>query len=564
MHFIATATAVCQSHVGREVGTYKSNMESLANMTVNLNKYKPLWPWIATLIFCVAIECTYLIVANPHPADRTNFLQFEFANADTVQRLMAFEKLRNLATSQAQIIQVGDSSGLHGVQPDVVSARLGGVSYANLGVATNLGYLGYYNVAKYALERNTKAKILVLYTTMLIAPPRGELWKHGNKLLGESIQREFVDPFHRFFQTPTLAARRSVTDGLYYLNGAFKTHDAPLSTNYGYLTFHDIYMQSRGWTRETDVAGDGVKDIWQPVYDVLEGRLPQNIPPDILRIFRSGFGGGETEFFDWRRLSYTSYMEEIYGSFADLARQHGVVLVIIHNPLPEGVRNPRLGSVFRVSSLEGKLHAYQATHPDVVVQTTFDYWPDAKFSVFSHVGTAYARENSNRVADFLRPVLARMDIEPTFEQFQAPVATVIDFAKVFSGYRWGELDNHGRRRPITGASQALVFSKLSPGASYQMRVYVSPETTKTCTGHVLATVNGNLIETLSVSNQEHPYLNWRVPKEIVSADNGWAQIMFSLDGSSVWHGRLDANQNLSCRHFDVNKIVLEPEQDSPQ
>lgn len=533
-------------------------------MAVNFFRYKPLWPWIIAFILGVAIECIYLITANPHPGDRTNFLQFDFANADTVQRLMAYEKLRNLATSQVQIIQVGDSSGLHGVQPDVVSARLGGVSFVNLGVATNLGYLGYYNVAKYALERNPKAKILVLYTTMLIAPPRGELWKRGNKLIGESIEREFVDPFHRFFQTPTLAARRSVTDRLYYLNGTFKVHDAPLSTNFGYLTFHDIYMQSRGWTRETDVAGDGVKDIWQPVFDVLEGRLPQNIPPDILRLFRSGFGGGEIEFFDWRRLSYRSYMEEIYDAFADLAHKHGVMLVIIHNPLPEGVRNPRLGSVFRVDSLEDKLHAYQATHPDVVVQKTFDYWPDANFSVFSHVGTAYARDNSIRVADFLRPVVARMDMQPTFEQFQVPATTTIDFTKAFSGYRWGELDNHGRRRPITGASQTLVFSKLSPDISYQMRVYVSTETVKTCTDHVLATVNGKLIETLPLSNQEHTYLNWRVPKATVSADNGWTQIMFSLDGSSVWHGRLDAKQKLSCRHFDVNKIVFEPEQDSPQ
>lgn len=142
--------------------------------------------WFWAVLVIVIVETTYWVVAHPNPADRGNFLRLNFAIPDEVQRLITFEKLRDLAGRKVPIVQVGDSSGLYGVPPDVVSAHLGGVGMVNLSVATNLGYLGYCGVAEHALDLNPDAKILVLYSTMLIAPPRGQLWNRGNKLIGDT------------------------------------------------------------------------------------------------------------------------------------------------------------------------------------------------------------------------------------------------------------------------------------------------------------------------------------------------------------------------------------------
>ncbi|MBT8621909.1 hypothetical protein [Polynucleobacter paneuropaeus] len=540
----------------------KNASEKLSRIKVNFTASECICfvPWIIAIFLVVLIECGYFFIYKPNRVERTNFLQLDFANTDSVQRLIAYEKLRDLAATPAQIIQVGDSSGLHGVQPNLVSAHLDGVSYVNLSVATNLGYLGYYEVAKFALERNPNARILVLYTSMLIAPPRGELWNPGNKLLGESINKEFSNRLHQIIQLPTLAARKTLTDRLYYLNKTFKAENAPLSSNYGYLIFNNIFLQSLGWTRETDVEGDVQKDIWQSVYDVLEGRTPQSMPPDVLRLFRSGLGDGEMDFFDWNRLVKRSYMEEVYSAFSDLASKHKVALVIIHNPLPSGVRSSKLMPVFQLRKLEDRLRFFQAKYPDVTVQTTFDYWPDRKFSVFSHVGTAYSAESSYRVAEFLRPIVKRLFIQAPLSSLEAPATKIVDFTQPFSGYRWSEVDKNGLRHPISGASQTLIFTRLAVGTGYQMVANVSAETAATCSDRVLGVVNGNVLSAPGKVMQGQSKLQWPIPKSAVGVNNGWTQIMFSLDGSEVWHGRLDSDFKQYCHNFDVGSILFEPQQ----
>ena len=166
--------------------------------------------------------------------------------------------MRNLATEPTEIVQVGDSSGMHGVVPAVMQSKLGGARYLNMNVATTLGYVGYYTIAKYALENQKQPgtiKYLVLYTNAIGAIPRWMLWD-DKKLIGFDLQREYGSAFHRLFQLPSLGVRQPVSRGLFYWNGTLMQPDAPITDNEGFDYFNHIHRLSRGWVRETDVPGD--------------------------------------------------------------------------------------------------------------------------------------------------------------------------------------------------------------------------------------------------------------------------------------------------------------------
>ena len=70
-------------------------------------------PWLPALAALAAIELAYYAVARPPRVTWNSFLDFHYTQGNTFQRLVAFEKIVGFDQASPDIVQVGDSSGLH-------------------------------------------------------------------------------------------------------------------------------------------------------------------------------------------------------------------------------------------------------------------------------------------------------------------------------------------------------------------------------------------------------------------------------------------------------------------
>jgi hypothetical protein len=257
-----------------------------------------------------------------------------------------------------------------------------GVTYLNASCCANLGYRGYYNVLKFFAERNKSVRYIVLHVTPYTLPV-AETWESGDgaalwadptiKVFGEEVHREFLSAW-RVFQIPSLALRRQVTEFSYYLNGVFRDPKRPLAENPNYLKFLEIFRETRGWMPESDVRVD--------------------VPP-IDCPARSG------SFFDIRTLSKKLYLQEVLESYAALARELNVTLVVVFQPVACKT-GPGSAEAVRV------VERFKRVHPDVEIPfPLIETWPSSVFSVPAHVKRERTQLINDRLGKAMAEIVAR-------------------------------------------------------------------------------------------------------------------------------------------------------------
>ena len=342
--------------------------------------------WIAAALLLVAIETAVASLGRPSEFERTNFLQFSFAHDETPQRLFVFDKIRAFAELNPTIVQSGDSSGFYGIEPAVVMRHLpAGVTYLNLSCCANLGFKGYYNILDFMAERDALLRYMVLHITPYTMPLPGTWGSDGAALWGIPDVKVFGDAFYeefmsvwRIFHVPSLAYRRQVTDRVYYLNGLFNQLDRPLLNNVNYIEFLKVYRQTHGWMRKSD-ARNGVSTA--------ECNIP--VP----------------KFFDFRTLSYRSYLEDVVDSYAALAKRHNATLVIVFQPVACA-----LGTGARNAEARAMVEHFKRDHPDVEIPfRLIETWPADMFSVPAHVRWEYTDLIGNRLGKAMAEIINRRE-----------------------------------------------------------------------------------------------------------------------------------------------------------
>jgi hypothetical protein len=494
-------------------------------------------PWGLALIVLGVIEGVYYFAAHPPRLTWNSFLQVNFAEYETFQRLVAHDKISALGDVQADIIQVGDSSGMHAVMPKVVMASMPGYTYLNLGVATNLGYSGYLNMARIGLRANPQAKCLVLYTCMIGAVPRQTLWHDTHALMSESIYDEFLRPARHFIQFPTLQTRPNVLGSTYYLNYFLRTREGLLTNNRGYFAFHSIAQGSLGWTRETDVEGDVPNNVFS--YLRRDGSVPPDEPASLAGL-RLAPRVTDDHFFDWWTLSNRSYFDVVYDAFADLAKEHKVKLVLVFNPMPEEIKYPIFDNLMDWAAIKNGLERVKARHPEVIV-TSFDYWPSERFSVFSHVATPFAVHSSQRVADLLKEHLPpRSALEQNLNQLHKQSLTEfsVDFEKPYAGYGFVNQLKQTPEFPLwlMRGKESFVFGDILPtGRSLQMKVSFDQFSGSDTFTDLHAQCNGIELPVISMDVQSRT-LTWALPTNAAEKYLGWLVLRFHRENDSKMIG----------------------------
>ncbi|KPH79604.1 hypothetical protein [Bosea vaviloviae] len=491
------------------------------------------WVGLAVAGF-VAIEAAIGFFAPRPDALRTNLLELSFAKPEMLQRAFVHEKLLAFDDAHPDIIQVGDSSGMHGVQSPIVESYLGGRSYLNLSVASNLGYSGFYAMARRAMERSGTVKVLVLYFT----PGGGAFPKtliNGRDLMGPDLQRELVSPFHQLFHTPSLGLRRDVTDRLYYINGKLNQVGRPLIANSGYFMLRDIIAPSGGWARETDTADDTVARLFQAASPGLSGYTDE----EIVRIQRAnGTFANVPRAFDWSKLSYRTTLEMVLDDYLALARKHGARLVVATNPVPESFRSDAFKVGFDMDGISRALKDYGAQHQDVSI-LDISYWPDSKFSVFSHIATPYSAESSHRVGRFLAGL--DKDLPPPNARqtpYRSPDRVVLDMGASPTLYGFDAAEKAAGttfRRLRAGRYEALAYARVNPQAQQELRISVLNAPDDAVLRDIAIGIYGSAATRLpDIQDDGKLILRFSLPSEATQRFGGWLELTLSTRGATTW------------------------------
>ena len=317
-----------------------------------------------------ATEGVCALALRPGIVERTKFNLI-----DRFHSAVIFGKLNDFADSAPDIVQVGDSSGFHGVRSDLVMRYLGGLKYVNLSCCAALGYRGYYGIADFMLRRNPGIRAVVLYVS-LNNLPRADLID-GQHQLGAFIQNSLTTPFASL-SPATVALRQRIVDAM-EKKGQAKTDAVFTDDMRAWARAHN------GWWAEHDRRLTG-------------GRRTQ--------FWREACGPTGVKSWDDEPSYYApdgqSYMLAEFERFALLAEHHGAKLIVLFNPFScRGIDGNFLDA--RRADLRTLLLRY--TNVIALPEQMLEPWPTEEFVSGDHLRVGYDEENGKRVGKLLAGVL---------------------------------------------------------------------------------------------------------------------------------------------------------------
>ena len=345
---------------------------------------------LAALLMIVAAEFGYSAVAARSPVERSGYLNWNFNEPELFHKALIYAKLRNAAAAKPAIIQVGDSSGLHGIVPAIVEKYVPGLRYENLSCCANTGFDGYYNIAQFMLRHALSIKAVVLYITWNnIALDPAQM---GPEVVGGPDRlRNAFGQFSSLTSPPTLAARENVLRSVYTLDRTLN----PLAS----MPFDDRWAallpairDHQGWMMEQDLH-----------------RIPSRQAEMLKKL--CGDAGRKFGSADSARLTHDifgrprSFMEVELSRLAQLTARHHAKLIVMFQPHPCQLA---ADDEF-VSMQRSEIAAIAAEYPNVVVPAaaSYEHWSGQMFTSADHLRTGYEDLASRRVG---RAVAKALDI----------------------------------------------------------------------------------------------------------------------------------------------------------
>jgi hypothetical protein len=438
---------------------------------------------VAALLAIIAIEVIIYAARPSSFVERSNYLDWNLLSAELFHKALIYEKLSIFANSAPDIIQVGDSSGFHGVNPDIVMEYLNGLTYLNLSCCANTGFDGYYAIADFMFRRNPTVKVLVLYLNLNNLPQDGAIL--GDRFTGgaERIRNSFAAPW-AYLSPPSMAHRWQVTDAVYSFWGRLRLRPSRMFGDGDF--FNDVIDSMRlhrGWWPEHDprLAGAKLAEYWRSICGETGVR---------------GVSDADQYYTHDLILGRRSRVRLELQHFANLAARYGARLVIMFHPYPcRGI-----GENF-LAARGADVESVQARHDNVIVlpPSVFEPWPVEDFVSVGHLRVGYDEKNSRRVgrllAEALRiaagPNLEKQRLDEAANAIDAPFMSSIWADDKFSVETWvsegisilhgeGNVGNAaGPTKLIEGVNNGFHRMKtkledVEPGASYILSVVAKP------------------------------------------------------------------------------------------
>jgi hypothetical protein len=350
---------------------------------------------LAALAVIAAIEAAYVAMAPAEPVERSGYLSLNFNAKEFVHKSLIQEKLINAVQHRPDVIQVGDSSGLHGIVPRIVDQYLGGLRYENLSCCANTGFEGYYAITEFMLRHVPSIRAVVLYTS-LNNEARDPANLDAISVGGPERLSSAFGALSPLTTPPTLAARSDIVRPVYTLGGKIDQPGLqPLATTWP--EFPKFLRDTRGWRPEGDVHRTPEKHaqafsaLCGPTGERrMEGPRPEDLVRDITGVARS-------------------YTEIELRRLADLAARHKAKLILVFQPYPCAAVAGTL-----LAALKSDIAAVTRDHPNLVVpdRALFEPWPAQRFASADHVRTGYEDTASRRAGRLIARALGLSPVGP--------------------------------------------------------------------------------------------------------------------------------------------------------
>ncbi|MFO1150478.1 MAG: hypothetical protein U1E62_19025 [Alsobacter sp.] len=501
------------------------------NAIVGTSPFGVLRPLAWLLLTAAAIAAIEFLVAVAGPsvdARPNNFLDYRFRHEPDATRILTDFKLRLFGESRPDILQVGDSSGFHGVQPPIVAEMLGLRRYINLNVFA-FGYPGYLEMARHVLERNAGIKVLVLYVTAMATPGPG--FDDEGTHYGADIWREFNSVAHSWSHIPSLAYRKDILRELY---GGIGAPTDALNTDIlpRYPDAMALIPQSDGWEREHDVPGDvsrGPLAEFRPNFPpgISDRELADAIAVRFARAYSS---------FDVRSMRWANRTILEFDRFRRLAEQFGSKLVISLAPQAQSFSQGSVGN--RIRAFNALMDEYRQAHPDVGV-IPFQFWPDERFSSIAHVATPYTVMNTVRFAQALGQAIG--PIAPTAASGPPPRrATVSHIAmdRRAPVYGFSGVESRGGapyRTIRPGRDEGLVYANVDPATRTLVLELDGPLPPALRDGLAISVYGEPAARLDEGATGDGSRLTFGLPPAAMRY-GGWLEILISTRGKTTWPG----------------------------
>ncbi len=290
-------------------------------MNSSISSFRPL---IAAVVTILLLEAVVYSLVRPNFAERSNYLGYNYLMPEKFFKILIFEKLRVFGNSSPDVVQVGDSTGLHNIIPEVVERYLGGLKYIDMSCCAPTGFDGYYTIAKAVLDRDPHAKALVLYMSLNDLPGIGH--DFGDQVGGATNLYDTFGAPWSFAWPPTMALRSKATAAVFSLGGLLRPNISELDQNGNGLVARQWLDAHAGWWPELDArfTPGNPKSILSNLCgtsDMYGLDLSPGVPNS--RFYTHGIFGGS-------RFVPTAVFER----FAELAAAHGAKLVLAFQPHP--------------------------------------------------------------------------------------------------------------------------------------------------------------------------------------------------------------------------------------
>ena len=316
-------------------------------------------------VFIIIIEIILSALPNQGYANR-QFLEFSLFRNTSMQKMIIYEKLEHLATKQADIIIIGDSSSLYNLQPTILHLYLGSVKAVNLSCCADTGFDGYLHIAKYAIKNNPRVKHIILNVTPTIK-------NNASYKLTKSIYDNYIS-WKSYINPPSFKWRIWATNLIYYHN-----------------SFRDYTYMMRSYSPNTTDKYENPESFKQiiehlhsnngwlsPVFDFTEP----------MEYHICGFNIQNAEILK-------KNLEKTYK----FSRRHNVRLIILYSPVICIKNNADKSAAMLVDS-------FKISHQDVLVPLEYgEFWSKQFFNNRHHLNMLGSMKFSHKVGKELSKYL---------------------------------------------------------------------------------------------------------------------------------------------------------------
>ena len=342
---------------------------------------------IASILFITFETFIYFKIGRENiiaSSIENGLLEKNFKKFDVGQKHIVLYKSQIFKKSNSEFIQVGDSSGLFGVRPNIVKSYLSGMDYINTNCCADMGWEGYAYSANYYLKKNPNAKYLVLYVTPYSLPMQ---FKKGfsDDLANIFGETDYDNLFNFFSFLPSLYLREDIQNLVYRQDNENKENEFKrvmkqigVAENFEEITGYKI-------SRFTEFLESSAG--WLP-YDKKYNY--RNIPVDacgkqITNNFYDNSGNGT--------------LKKSLNKIAAVSKKYKVKLIVFFNPVA-------CIDSHKMIPIISEIEEFKKSHPEVLIP--FDFITTLNKNQFGdqwHLTTEASIKQSHEIGKSLKKLL---------------------------------------------------------------------------------------------------------------------------------------------------------------